>query len=214
MSDRRSLSRRYSSTALISAVAVTVVSIAVSLHLLLPDIEGMNPILSLMIETGGLAAGTATALWFMIIRPLRDAAGREDFETMLHRALEMAGDEQAAYRSIDRTLDRGVGRLAVELLLADSSDAHLKRAVESGPEGRGSGCAEDRPAIALRCAARKPSCSAQATRSTPALTSKAAKLASALRCACPSVWQGEVLACCTRHPPSRLLQPRTRSGDS
>jgi diguanylate cyclase (GGDEF)-like protein len=117
-----------------------VVVLVISLHVMLPDMAEADPRLELAIETTGLALGTAAALWFLIVNPLRRQSDRQIFDTQLGRAMEMAADEQAAYRAIDKSLAVGVPRLPVELLLADSSEAHLKQAVAVGNGGRGPGC--------------------------------------------------------------------------
>ena len=71
---------------------------------------------------------------------LRDEGRRQDFESSLHRAFEMAETEDAAYDVVQRAFALAVPERPVELLLADSSDAHLKRAVAAGREGAGPGC--------------------------------------------------------------------------
>src|SRR5207248_2643890 len=62
-------------------------------------------------------------------RVMETEARRREFETRLARALEMSGDELAAYDIITRALKVAVPESPVELLLADNSHAHLQRAV-------------------------------------------------------------------------------------
>jgi hypothetical protein len=131
---------RFSPVGLGMTLIGVVVLLVVSMHVMLPDLGNIDPRLDLAIETAALALGTASALWFLIVNPLRRQSDRQIFDTQLGRALEMAPDEQAAYRAINKSLAVGVPRLPVELLLADSSEAHLKQAVAVGNEGRGPGC--------------------------------------------------------------------------
>jgi hypothetical protein len=72
---------------------------------------------------------------------LRREARRQDLEARLHRAFEMADTEDAAHDIVRRTLQTAVAERPCEMLLADSSDSHLKRSVEVGPDGHGPGCA-------------------------------------------------------------------------
>lgn len=53
----------------------------------------------------------------------------EEFETALHRAVEMAGTEEAVKRAAAQAIRFGARTLDAELLPADPSDAHLERAV-------------------------------------------------------------------------------------
>ena len=121
------------------------------------------------IEASALALTTATVLWFAVIRPLgreadaerrlagsREAAlvlhaQQQEFESALHRAVEMTATEEEVYRTAAKAIINGVSHLGAELLLADSSDSHLKRAVEVGGEDRHARCGviepRDCPAI-------------------------------------------------------------------
>ncbi|MFN8027627.1 MAG: sensor domain-containing diguanylate cyclase [Acidimicrobiia bacterium] len=67
-------------------------------------------------------------------------ARRREFDSRLSRALEMAGDEPAALDTIERAVRTAVADTAVELLLADNSQAHLAR-VLAVPDTHGApGC--------------------------------------------------------------------------
>jgi hypothetical protein len=117
----------------------------------------------LFIATAGLACSSVPVLWLLVVRPLRRMveaeqrataqreaslraeADRQDFDARLHRALEMAATEDASYAIVRRTLERALAQNPAELLLADSSDAHLKRAVHAGLDGNGPGCAVESP---------------------------------------------------------------------
>ena len=111
-----------------------------------------------VITTSAVAVLAGVALWLTVIRPLRreaDAereasarreaqllltAQRQEFESALHRAVEMAATEEAVYRATAKAIERGTRHPDAELLLADSSEAHLKRAVALGGDGRHARC--------------------------------------------------------------------------
>jgi diguanylate cyclase (GGDEF)-like protein len=80
-------------------------------------------------------------------RVMASEARRREFETRLGRALEMAGDEVAAYDTARRALQVAVPDTRVDLLLADNSHAHLDRVVSVDPERGASnpGCAVTSP---------------------------------------------------------------------
>jgi diguanylate cyclase (GGDEF)-like protein len=153
----RSTSRLIAATVAILVLAFVGVDTALShlrLHKAVADVS---------IEAAALSVCSIWALWFIVLRPLRDDADRErartekreqelraegqrqEFDARVHRAMEMAGTEAQAYRAVSRALALSVDRLPAELLLADSSDAHLKIAVSSGPNGEGPGCQVEGP---------------------------------------------------------------------
>ena len=142
-------------------VAVVVIAYAIVDPVLqLLNIEGLA---DMAIEGSLLASATAAALWFIVLAPLRQDTARErartwrhqrellaeaerqEFESRVHRAMEMAATEAGAHVVVERALNRGAPRLAAELLLADSSDAHLKMAAHAGPEGIAPGCSVTSP---------------------------------------------------------------------
>lgn len=67
-------------------------------------------------------------------------AHRAEFESRLHRALEMAATEEAALDTITKVLVSVAPDTPAELLVADSSRAHLRQVVSTGNELRGAGC--------------------------------------------------------------------------
>lgn len=79
-------------------------------------------------------------------------ARRNEQESRLHYALEMARDEDAAIGTIGLALRELRSATLAELLVADSSRAHVRRAVTTDEEGRGPGCGvgtpNDCPAVA------------------------------------------------------------------
>jgi diguanylate cyclase (GGDEF)-like protein len=78
-------------------------------------------------------------------RVLETEARRREFEARLGRALEMAGDEVAAYETIQRAAQIALPRSPVELLLADNSHAHLARVVTVTTDDATPGCAVSSP---------------------------------------------------------------------
>jgi len=109
---------------------------------------------ALVFEVSLLFASSAALMWPLVLRPLRtraaqaraDADSREallridrnaqEFHARLHRALEMATVETRAYDVTRRAMADLVPGSA-ELLLADSSEAHLKPAVRmDGPRAQ------------------------------------------------------------------------------
>lgn len=63
---------------------------------------------------------------------LRSEATRQEFEGRLARGLDMAQDEDAALEVVNRALTTAAPEHAAELLLADSSRAHLVRSAGTG----------------------------------------------------------------------------------
>jgi diguanylate cyclase (GGDEF)-like protein len=127
---------------------------------LFPDLSRVQELLA---ATAVLTVLGGSVLWVLVVRPLqrmveaerqataareaqlRTEGQRQDFDARLHRALEMADSESDSYTIVRRTLQRALPQHPSELLLADSSDAHLKRTVEAGPDGDGPGCGVQSP---------------------------------------------------------------------
>lgn len=99
------------------------------------------------IVVGGLAMFVLTALPLrhFLLRQRRDAEARElllstesarrSFESRLGRAFDMAGDEAAVLAVATRAVQALSPSIGVEVLLADSSKAHLTRAARTDLEG-------------------------------------------------------------------------------
>jgi diguanylate cyclase (GGDEF)-like protein len=80
---------------------------------------------------------------------LRGEASRQEFESRLSRALDMAQDELAALDMVDRALLVAAPDRKAELLLADSSRAHLVRSAGAGHD-RACGVESPRDCVAVR----------------------------------------------------------------
>lgn len=146
-----------------------IAAVYVLLDRLVADLTGLSVAVDEAIEGVVLGSVAVAVLWLQVIRPLRREADterrltaeredrlrvdgeRQEFEARLHRALEMAPTEDAAYRTTAKALARGVPRLEAEVLMADSSDAHLKRSVSVGGDDSRARCSvvspRDCPAI-------------------------------------------------------------------
>ncbi len=70
---------------------------------------------------------------------------RQEFETRLADALDMAGGEPEVIDVIERALATTLPDSPVELLLADNSRAHLSRMAATSPAGAVQGCSVDSP---------------------------------------------------------------------
>jgi diguanylate cyclase (GGDEF)-like protein len=70
---------------------------------------------------------------------------RQDFETRLSNALEMADDEAEVIDVVERAFRTTVPEAPAELLLADNSHAHLTRMAVSAPDGEPPLCPVDSP---------------------------------------------------------------------
>ena len=70
----------------------------------------------------------------------RVEASRTEQESRLQRALEMARTEESALETLTLALDWLVPGTIAELLLADSSKAHVRQALTTDREHRGPGC--------------------------------------------------------------------------
>jgi diguanylate cyclase (GGDEF)-like protein len=135
---------------------------------LIEDVLKIESAYGQVFEVVLMALVTSLVLWLGVLRPLlrqvdserrsteahqrqiQATARRQQFESQLHRALEMSGTEEAAFRTTGKALRTVLGARDAELLLADSSDAHLKRALnltEGGPAACGVVSPHDCPAV-------------------------------------------------------------------
>ncbi len=78
-------------------------------------------------------------------RDLRRTVGRRTLEAQLRRGLEMAPSEDAALGLLGRALTHVVPDVACVALLADSSRAHLRIAVDTDPGGEAHRCGVEYP---------------------------------------------------------------------
>lgn len=98
-------------------------------------------------ETGRLARAFNTMLAKLRQREelLLGDHRRQELQTQIYKALEMADDEHAALEVVGRTLGAVLPDRPSELLLADNSKANLEQAVVSGPVSDGPGCPVNSP---------------------------------------------------------------------
>jgi diguanylate cyclase (GGDEF)-like protein len=92
-----------------------------------------------------ILASAALGLWLLVVRPMRRAAAAERFRQRLGRAVEMADSEAEALGVVEKALAPASAAHPAELLLADSSQSHLRQAVAVGGGGAGPGCPVDSP---------------------------------------------------------------------
>ena len=78
-------------------------------------------------------------------RRQEDLVLRQEFESRLANALDMAGGEPEVIDVIERAFAATLPGAPVELLLADNSRAHLTRMASSAPGGAAPGCSVDSP---------------------------------------------------------------------
>ena len=91
-----------------------------------------------------IAITACLGLWLLVIGPLRRSSASESYRRRLQRALDMADTEEEALDTMGRSLRHACSGLPVELLLADSSQAHLERALVAYPDNV-PGCPVDAP---------------------------------------------------------------------
>lgn len=149
---RRFLGRRIAG--MVTFTAVLVALLYVVADRIIEDVLEVESAWGQLVEVVIMAVVTSAVLWTAVLRPLhrsaREQAGaalerqrdlerhasRQQFEGQLHRALEMAATEEAALRTTAKALELSLHHgESAELLLADSSDAHLKRPVMVGERG-------------------------------------------------------------------------------
>ncbi len=107
---------------------------------------GVRSVVSSRDELGelGHAINTMADRLNEVIGRLRAEADRDAFGTQLVEALEMADTEEEVYRVLARAMKVISTDLPSELLLADSSRAHLERATQH-PEAGAPGCDVESP---------------------------------------------------------------------
>jgi diguanylate cyclase (GGDEF)-like protein len=157
--------RRHGMIFLVVFTALAVSILDVIADRLIGDVLQIESTRGHVIQIATMAILTTATLWLTVIRPLQNDAevqrlsaqarqadleqhgAQTQFESQLHRALEMAATEEMVYRSTAKALTVAVGERDAQLLLADSSDAHLKHAVSVGESGCGVATPHDCPAI-------------------------------------------------------------------
>ena len=155
--DQGIVRRKHTTARMVMFTAAIIVAVDVCVDFLLTKL-GTGGLGDNVIRRSALASSAGVGLWLTVIRPLRREADRarlvstqreealvvqsrrQEFETALHRAMEMAGTIDEVYRTMSKAMAVGVPNLDVELLLADSSEAHLKLAVAVGGDERRARC--------------------------------------------------------------------------
>ena len=168
------LSRRFRvaySVALTGGVIMTLLSTL----LLVNDVQRLrghlvdptDPIADNMVQgawiRGSIVVALLLLLWWFVLRPMAEnlsaerrrlleaeaaqqqVSARQELATQLHEALDMAEDEAAVHGVVSRSLANIAPDLPSELLLADSSRAHLAL-VAANPVAGAAGCGVSSPA--------------------------------------------------------------------
>jgi diguanylate cyclase (GGDEF)-like protein len=143
---QRHTARRFGEYRLLLALVAVVVASYGLAQLVLSHLDPqLSHTLVDVIEAAVIAALSTAGLWFGIIRGLRQEHLAQDFDRRLQSALEMAGTEAAGYDVVRRAVDTiGIAGRA-QLLLADSSEAHLKPAVDYHSRVDVAGCGVTAP---------------------------------------------------------------------
>ena len=135
-------------------------------------------------ETGRLARAFNSMLAKLQHRELMLLADhhRQETQSRVHRALEMADDELAALEVVGRTLDDVLPGRSAEVLLADNSKANLEQAVVAGSNPDGPGCPVASPysCVAVRSGAAVTFPSSSALDACPHLRNRGGDACSAL----------------------------------
>ena len=96
---------------------------------------GLGTLTVTVVEASIIAVFAGGVVWYAILRPLR-ARGREQrFASKLHSALQMSATEASTYTLVAKALAVGGVTGRSRLLLADSSEAHLKAALDTSAAG-------------------------------------------------------------------------------
>ena len=143
---------------------------------------------------------------------LTEQARRDTFAGQLVEALEMADDETDAYEVVERAMVEVEPAAPMELLLSDSSRAHLERAAASPTAGSsvmpGGGCPS--PVSPSGAATRSCSRSSEALNACPKLRDRPGGLL--LPSACPISFMGRALGVLhTTGPVGRAARSASRS---
>ncbi len=110
-------------------------------------LDGLGTTAEIVVEACLITLLTSASTWLAVLAPhdrrrrRAEAARRraderrtrlQGFQARLGRALEMASTESACYDVLERALDAAVPRLRADVMLADSSEAHLRTATSGG----------------------------------------------------------------------------------
>jgi diguanylate cyclase (GGDEF)-like protein len=122
------------SSALRLSVRLGIITVVAYLGVDLAVEEGIGELpmpAELALEAVLLTPLTGVLGWLLVVAPLRRIADRElsrqRFEQRLHRALDMADSEADCHEVLATAMQEVLPAVPAELLLADSSDAHLKQ---------------------------------------------------------------------------------------
>jgi diguanylate cyclase (GGDEF)-like protein len=138
--------RRFGDYRLLLALVGVVVGSYLLAQLVLSSLDPTLPTVAVdIVEATTLGILSTAGLWFGIIRGLREQHRAQDFDQRLATALQMAGTEAAGYDVVLRAVDVTAIGGRTQLMLADSSEAHLKTAVDHHRDDSVTGCGVTAP---------------------------------------------------------------------
>lgn len=131
---------------LIVVLVVVIVASYFAAQLVLRSLDpNLNSAIAGAIEVSTIACLSSTALWWGVIRRLREQNRAQEFSGRLQTALGMAANESAGYDVVRRAVDATGIKGHVQLMLADSSEAHLKTVVDHAIGDAPPGCSVTAP---------------------------------------------------------------------
>lgn len=136
-----------SSSGRLFAALVAIVCLSyLAAQLTLPVLDTHLGVLALnVVEAALIAVASGLGLWFGVFRRLRAQARAEDFRSRVARAVQMASTESAVHDVVRRAIAQVAPGCGASLMLADSSEAHLKVVAEHAPSGSVTGCGVTAP---------------------------------------------------------------------
>lgn len=143
-------------------VLLLIAATDLAVSLVVDRLSGLGSVTRAVLDVVGVVAITAPLLWLIVVRPLwagladrnrRVARSEEDLREQaesialigrIQRALEMAVDEPDVMAVAQHTIDTALPGRSAEILMADSSQAHL--VVDMATPDGGPGCPVSKPA--------------------------------------------------------------------
>lgn len=98
-----------------------------------------------LVEAAVIGGVSGIGLWFGLFRRLRAQSRVQQFEVRVASAVQMATTEGAVHDVVRRAAALKIPRGRAQLLLADSSEAHLKVVTEHAADGVSDGCGVSAP---------------------------------------------------------------------
>jgi hypothetical protein len=130
-------------------IMLIVFSVEVAIMIGFNVLPGLPDTVTTLLDAMTLTIVAGALSWWTTGRPFLSALARHararQIDAAIGKALEMADTEEEVQAVVGRTLEAAIPDCRSELLLADSSHARLRRAVDK-PRADGPGCGVDTPA--------------------------------------------------------------------